>query len=79
MTVPFRLAKSPTLSRSTVDRQETLRADPERLRARWATAQVVLLDDKARTPVREGEKSLATRKPGDTSRMPRRKWIVFAT
>ncbi|HKS43782.1 MAG TPA: NAD(+) diphosphatase [Amycolatopsis sp.] len=69
MTVPFRLAKSPTLSRSTVDRQETLRADPERLRARWATAQVVLLDDKARTPVREGEKSLATRKGvgfGDT-------------
>jgi NAD+ diphosphatase len=69
MTEPFRLGKLPTLSRSTVDRQETLRTNPERLQSRWPEAQVVLLDDKARTPVREGESALATRKAltfGDT-------------
>jgi NAD+ diphosphatase len=72
MTEPFQLGKLPTLSRSTVDRQEPLRTNPDRLRARWAGAQIVLLDDKARTPVREGERTLATRKaltfgdaPGD--------------
>jgi len=69
MTAPFELGKLPTLSRSTVDRQENLRTNPERLVSRWPDAQVVLLDDKARTPVREGESALATRKAlqfGDT-------------
>jgi NAD+ diphosphatase len=69
MTIPFQLGKLPTLSRSTVDRQETLRTNPERLFARWPEAEVMLLDDKARTPVREGESALATRKAlsfGDT-------------
>ncbi|NIH82341.1 NAD(+) diphosphatase [Amycolatopsis viridis] len=63
MTVaPFRLGRLPTLSRSTVDRQEMLRTNPERLRARWRDAQVMLLDKQLRTPVREGEPVLATRK-----------------
>ncbi|ROS40018.1 NAD(+) diphosphatase [Amycolatopsis thermoflava] len=63
MTVaPFTLGRLPTLSRSTVDRQETLRTNPERLRARWPDAQVMLLDKQLRTPVREGEAVLATRK-----------------
>ncbi|WP_027942249.1 NAD(+) diphosphatase [Amycolatopsis taiwanensis] len=62
MTAPFQLGRLPTLSRSTVDRQETLRTNPERLRTRWVTAEVLLLDRKLRTPVREGESSLATRK-----------------
>lgn len=69
MTAVFQLGKLPTLSRSTVDRQETLRTNPDRLFARWPEAEVVLLDDKARTPVREGESGLATRKAlsfGDT-------------
>lgn len=62
MTTPFQLGRLPTLSRSTVDRQETLRTNPDRLRVRWPTAKVLLLDQKLRTPVREGESSLATRK-----------------
>ena len=51
MTSPFELGRLPTLSRSTVDRQETLRTNPDRLIARWPQALVVLLDDKARTPI----------------------------
>lgn len=70
MTTPFRLDKLPTLSRSTVDRQEGLRANPDRLRARWPSAQVVVLDDRSRTPVREGEHSLATRKALSFGDMP---------
>jgi NAD+ diphosphatase len=62
MTEPFQLDRLPTLSRSTVDRQEPLRTNPDRLLSRWASAQVVLLDDRFRTPVREGERTLATRK-----------------
>ncbi|TNC23155.1 NAD(+) diphosphatase [Amycolatopsis alkalitolerans] len=62
MSEPFQLGALPTLSRSTVDRQEALRTDPERLIGRWGEAQVLLLDAKARTPVREGERALATRK-----------------
>ncbi|TVT55773.1 NAD(+) diphosphatase [Amycolatopsis rhizosphaerae] len=62
MTAPFRLGALPTLARSTVDRQETLRTNPDRLLSRWPQAQVVLLDDRSRTPVRDGEVSVATRK-----------------
>ena len=62
MTAPFALGTLPTLSRSTADRQETLRTNPERLVARWPEAQVVLLSRKGRTPVRAGEGVLATRK-----------------
>ncbi|SDZ38223.1 NAD+ diphosphatase [Amycolatopsis xylanica] len=69
MTVPFQLAALPTLSRSTVDRQEALRGNPDRLRARWPKARVMLLDDRSRSPVRLAEATLATRKAldfGDT-------------
>ncbi|MET9264073.1 NAD(+) diphosphatase [Amycolatopsis sp. NPDC004079] len=62
MSVPFELGALPTLSRSTVDRQETLRTNPERLAAKWSEARVVLLDDTGRTPVVEGSSALATRK-----------------
>ncbi|PXY32495.1 NAD(+) diphosphatase [Prauserella muralis] len=52
MTVaPFQLGALPALSRSTADRQEDLRADPERLRARWPDARVVVVDRYGRTPV----------------------------
>ncbi|MFF0147113.1 NAD+ diphosphatase [Amycolatopsis sulphurea] len=61
----FTLGALPTLSRSTVDRQETLRADPARLIGKWPEARVVLLDDNGRTPVAEGGSALATRKAVD--------------
>lgn len=51
MSTPFQLASVPALSRSGVDRAESLRADTERLRARWPKAQVVALDVRGRTPV----------------------------
>ncbi|GAA4549446.1 NAD(+) diphosphatase [Amycolatopsis samaneae] len=63
-TAPFTLGSLPTLSRSTVDRQESLRTNPERLVKRWPDARVVLLDDTGRTPVLEGGKTLATRETG---------------
>jgi NAD+ diphosphatase len=69
MSSPFQLDRLPTLSRSTVDRQEGLRNNPDRLRSRWPDARVVLLSDTGRTPIREGEDTLATRKAlsfGDT-------------
>jgi NAD+ diphosphatase len=69
MPVPFELGV-PTLSRSTVDRQESLRTNPERLRSRWPDARVVLLDDTGRTPVVEGSASLATRKAVDFGTEP---------
>lgn len=62
MAAPFQLGALPTLARSTVDRDETLRSDPDRLRARWADARVVVVDDNGRTPVRHDETTLATRK-----------------
>ncbi|MEU3275316.1 NAD(+) diphosphatase [Saccharomonospora sp. NPDC006951] len=49
--VPFQLGEVPALSRSTVDRQEGLRADSGRLRARWPKAKVLLVDRYGRTPV----------------------------
>lgn len=61
----FALGALPTLSRSTVDRQETLRTDPARLIGKWPEARVVLLDDNGRTPVAEGGSALATRKAVD--------------
>ncbi|OLF16399.1 NAD(+) diphosphatase [Actinophytocola xanthii] len=61
MTEPFQLPALPTLSRSTVDRDEAVRTDRERLAKLWATGRVVLLDEKGRTPVGAGATSLATR------------------
>ncbi|MFI5612352.1 NAD(+) diphosphatase [Amycolatopsis sp. NPDC051903] len=70
MTVPFALGALPTLSRSTVDRQEALRTNPERLLEKWSEARVVLLDDAGRTPVSEGGSALATRKAVDFGSEP---------
>ncbi len=61
MTEPFRLPALPTLSRSTVDRNEMVRTDPARLTKLWETGRVILLDEKGRTPVANGATSLATR------------------
>lgn len=74
-TPPFELGALPTLSRSTADRQEQLRADPARLAERWHEAQVVLLDERGRTPVPAGhtsgpEASLSTRKALDFGSEP---------
>jgi NAD+ diphosphatase len=70
MSVPFTLGALPTLSRSTVDRQEDLRTNPSRLVSRWADARVVLLDDAGRTPVVEGASTLAFRKAVDFGAEP---------
>ncbi|MGY6655915.1 NAD(+) diphosphatase [Amycolatopsis sp. TRM77291] len=70
METPFGLGALPTLSRSTADRQESLRTDPDRLAERWPNARVVLLDEHARTPVVEGSGTLATRKPQDFGTEP---------
>lgn len=51
---PFGLDGVPALSRSTADRQESLRTDPERLRAGWASAWVLRVDSRGRVPVPEG-------------------------
>lgn len=61
MSEPFQLPARPTLSRSTVDRNEVVRTDPARLAKLWATGRVILLDEKGRTPVGNGARSLATR------------------
>ncbi|GAA1208500.1 NAD+ diphosphatase [Prauserella alba] len=52
---PFELGEIPALSRSTVDRQEMLRAAPQRLTARWPDARIVVVDRWGRTPVRRTE------------------------
>lgn len=61
MTVPFQLAEVPRLSRSTVDRNEPVRTDPERLAKLWETGRVIVVDRKGRTPVRAGATELAPR------------------
>ncbi|MCT2587346.1 NAD(+) diphosphatase [Actinophytocola gossypii] len=61
MSVPFQLSGPPTLSRSTVDRNEPVRTDPGRLAELWTTGRVILLDEKGRTPVGPDATSLATR------------------
>lgn len=67
MTVPFQLPEVPRLSRSTVDRDEPVRTDPERLAKLWETGRVILVDRKGRTPVRDGATELAAR-PTDGER-----------
>ncbi|WP_073487489.1 NAD(+) diphosphatase [Streptoalloteichus hindustanus] len=44
----------PALSRSTVDRDESVRSDAERLARRWSEARLVLVDPRGRTPVHRG-------------------------
>ncbi len=58
----------PLLSRSTVDRQESLRADVARQRARWPQATLLLVDAGGRTPVRDG--MLALRPAADVADAP---------
>lgn len=50
----FHLDESPSLSRSTVDRREQLRVDPEHVAATWSSARVVRVDPQGRAPVAEG-------------------------
>ncbi|OLT42502.1 NADH pyrophosphatase [Saccharomonospora sp. CUA-673] len=71
----FQLVETPALSRSTVDRQETLREDPERLIRRWADARVVVVDPRGRTPARRsgvesGAAPLSTRAAADLGPQP---------
>lgn len=47
----FSLGDLPRLSRSAVDRDETLRTDSARLEQLWADGRVILVDRKGRTPV----------------------------
>lgn len=61
MSTPFALSGLPTLSRSTVDREEVLRTDLPRLATLWTNGRVLLLDDRGRTPVRPGATALALR------------------
>ncbi|MQA60119.1 MAG: NAD(+) diphosphatase [Actinophytocola sp.] len=61
MTVPFQLGEPPALSRAVVDREESLRTDAERLRARWSSAKAIALDERGRTPVPLDEQRLAIR------------------
>lgn len=48
------------MSRSTVDRRETARMDPDLRRARWSEARVLLIDERGRIPVAK----TALRTPG---------------
>jgi NAD+ diphosphatase len=57
----FQLPAVPSLSRSTVDREEPARTDAARLAKLWATGRVVLVDRKGRTPVRADMTELSTR------------------
>ena len=50
----FHLDDLPSLSRSTVDRREQLRVDPDHARALWPDARVVLVVPHGRTPVERG-------------------------
>lgn len=49
--VPFQLSSVPALSRAAVERQESLRADPDRLRERWSQAKVLVVDVEGRSPI----------------------------
>ncbi|WP_028936853.1 NAD(+) diphosphatase [Pseudonocardia spinosispora] len=50
----FELVEPPRLSRATVSREEPLRLDAERLASSWPKARVLVVDEKARTPIRQG-------------------------
>ena len=49
--IDFELTVQPVLSRTEVFRDETLRTDRARQEAGWPSAQLVVVDDKGRTPV----------------------------
>jgi len=50
----FRLLHPPLLSRATVDRDESLRLDADRLAAGWPKARVLVVDDHGRAPMDTG-------------------------
>ena len=54
MSAGFVLDREPSLSRSTVGRDELLRVDPERLTAGWAHAQVLRVDPGGRAASKDG-------------------------
>ncbi|GAA4831313.1 NAD(+) diphosphatase [Actinomycetospora corticicola] len=53
MRAAFHLDSLPRLSRSTVDRREQVRDDPEHVESTWPLARVVRVDPQGRTPVEE--------------------------
>lgn len=69
-TAPFQLLRVPALARVTIDRGESLRQDPQALRARWRTARVLVLDKRGRTPVRLEDGQLALRQAADIAPEP---------
>lgn len=58
---PFELHRVPALARVAVDRGESLRLDPDGLRAGWPKARVLVVDVKGRTPVPLQEDALSLR------------------
>jgi NAD+ diphosphatase len=71
MTTGFSLGDLPRLSRSTVDRDETVRADTARLNDLWSRGRVILVDRKGRTPVLPDGTRLLDR-PADGEAVPER-------
>jgi NAD+ diphosphatase len=64
----FHLDSLPRLSRSTVDRREQVRGDPDHVAAMWPRSRVVRVDPRGRTPVSEasdGSLSLVDAPAGD--------------
>jgi NAD+ diphosphatase len=64
----FELIDPPRLSRATVDRQEQLRLDSERIAAGWPKARMLVVDDKGRAAIRQdtsGAFTLVTRPATD--------------
>lgn len=66
----FQLAELPRLSRSTVERDEQVRADAARLTELWRGGRVILVDGKGRTPVHSGATALADRPADDLGDTP---------
>ncbi|MFC0114204.1 NAD(+) diphosphatase [Kibdelosporangium aridum] len=58
----FQLDSLPVLSRSTVEREETLREDPRRQAELWQDGRVLVVDPRGRTPIRSGGTVLAFQK-----------------
>jgi NAD+ diphosphatase len=66
----FQLAALPTLSRSTVDRDEPLRDDTHRLLETWPQARVIVVDDRGRTEIAPGGTALRHRPASDFGDRP---------
>jgi NAD+ diphosphatase len=70
--VTFELIEPPTLSRSTVERDEPLRMDSDRLLAGWPKARVLVVDERGQAPIEEvnGGYSLVTKPATDVGPRP---------